>query len=83
MSLSENKQKNLAGYAIDESSNIYLLDWDFGFHKLEIEGFDYKTMKFQLISDPLHYTLRFDDGVVYKVALFDKNLVKLKEEVFR
>lgn len=82
ISLSENKQKNLAGYAIDESSNIYLLDWDFGFHKLEIEGFDYKTMKFQLISDPLHYTLRFDDGVVYKVALFDKNLVKLKEEVF-
>lgn len=77
--LSENKQKKLAGYAIDTNSNVYLLDWDFTFHKLDIKGFDYKNMKFQLISNPIYYLFRFDDGKTYNAAIFTKKLQKIKE----
>lgn len=77
--LSENRQKKLAGYAIDTNSNIYILDWNFGFTKLDIHGFDYERMKFQVISNPLYYLFRFDDGKTYNAAVFSKNLNKIKE----
>ena len=80
--LSENRQKKLAGYAIDTNSNIYILDWNFGFTKLDIQGFDYKTMKFQFISNPLYYLFRFDDRETYNAVVFSKNLEKIKEERF-
>lgn len=81
--LSENKQKKLAGYAIDTLSNIYILNWDFKFKKLDIKGFDYKTMKFQFISNPLYYLFRFDDGKTYNAAIFSKKLTKIKEVSFK
>jgi len=71
--LSENKQKKLSGYAIDTKSNFYLLSWDFKFIKLDLENFDYKTMKLKLISNPLNYLIRYDNGIDYYATLFLKN----------
>lgn len=77
--LSENRQKILAGYAIDTDSNIYILDWSFKFTKLDIKGFDYKKMKFQFISNPMYYLFRFDDTQTYNATVFNKKLEKIKE----
>jgi hypothetical protein len=70
--LSENKAKVLSGYAIDKNSNFYLLTWDFKFIKLELEKFDYKKMKLKLISNPLNYLIRYDDGKNYYATVFLK-----------
>jgi hypothetical protein len=79
ISLSENRQREVVGYAIDSASKLYMLDDAFGFHPLESEGFDADTMKFQFLSDPLHYLLRMDDGKCYRAVLFSKTLDKLRE----
>jgi len=71
--LSENKARKLSGYAIDINSNFYLLTWDFGFIKLELENFDYKTMKLKLISNPVNYLIRYDDGINYHATVFEKS----------
>ncbi len=71
--LSENKQKILTGYAIDTNSNFYLLTWDFKFIKLDLENFDYKTMKLKLISNPLNYVIRYDDANRYYATAFSKD----------
>jgi len=71
--ISENKQKKLSGYAIDTDSNFYLLSWDFKFIKLDLENFDYKKMKLKLISNPLNYIIRYDDGTDYYGTLFLKD----------
>ncbi len=78
--LSENKQKLLSGYAIDTNSNFYFLTWDFKFVKLELVDFDYKLMKLKLISNPMNYLIRYDDGVDYYAAVFtkDKKYKKIK-----
>ena len=80
--LSENRQKILSGYAIDEKGDFYLLDWDFGFIKLELKGFDYKTMKLKLISNPVNYLIRYDDGKNYYAVVFDKKFKKIQEITF-
>lgn len=77
--LSENKQRKVAGYAIDMNSNFYLLDWNFNFKKVELEGFDYKNMKLQFISNALYYLIRYDDGNAYNAVVFTKEFKKIKK----
>lgn len=73
--IGENRQKELIGYAIDAQSSFYLLRFgSFEFVKLELAGFDYKKMKLQLLADPLSYLIRYDNGDVYRVSLFDREL---------
>jgi len=81
--ISENSEKKVVGYAIDSNSKIYILDTLLHFTPLDIEGFDAKTMKFQLISDPLYYLLRLDDGITYRAILFSKAFEKEREVVFK
>lgn len=71
--LSENRQRVLSGYAIDKKSNFYLLTWDFKFIKLQLDNFDYKKMKLKLISNPLNYLIRYDDGKSYYACVFSKD----------
>jgi len=73
MKISENKQKKLAGYAIDSQSNFYLLDWNFNFNKIDLPNFDYKKMKLKLISNPINYLIRYDDSSSYYAVSFKKN----------
>jgi hypothetical protein len=84
--ISENKQKVLSGYAIDARSNFYLLTWDFQFIKLDLEKFDHKTMKLKLISNPINYLIRYDDGKNYYATVFlkndEKNLIKVESVEF-
>lgn len=81
--ISENRQKNFYGYAINSQSQVYLIGYpDYQFIELELKGFDYKTMPFHLISDPLHYIVRYRDELVYRAALFDKQFQLLKGVVF-
>lgn len=81
--ISENSERKVVGYAIDSNSKIYILDTLLHFTPLDIEGFDAKTMKFQLISDPLYYLLRLDDGITYRAILFSKAFEKEREVVFK
>ena len=76
--LSENKQKILSGYAIDTKSNFYLLTWDFKFIKLDLPGFDYKNMKLKLISNPLNYLIRYDNGKNYYAVVFTKEYQEIE-----
>ena len=71
--LSENKQKLLSGYAIDTNSQFYFLTWDFEFIKLELPNFDYKTMKLKLISNPMNYLIRYDNGNDYFAIAFERD----------
>jgi len=81
MNISENREQKLSGYAIDTNSNFYLLTWDFDFIKLDLKDFDYKNMRLKLISDPINYLIRYDDGKTYYASIFNKsNLKKVKEE---
>ncbi|QOG12791.1 DUF4857 domain-containing protein [Arcobacter sp. FWKO B] len=71
--ISENRQKLLAGYAIDEKNNFYIIDYEtLEFKSVDLEGFDYKTMRLQLYSDPKYYLIRYDDGVSYHARVYDK-----------
>ncbi|WP_026803493.1 DUF4857 domain-containing protein [Aliarcobacter lanthieri] len=81
--ISENRQKNFSGYAIDRNSNFYLLTWDFELKKLDLELFDYKNMRLRFISEPTHYLVRYDDGNNYFAVRFSKdNLQKLNDIKF-
>lgn len=75
--ISENKAKEVAGYMIDEDSNFYLMSWNFEFQKFPLEGFDYKTMRLQILSNPIEYLVRFDDEETYHGVVFDKNYKKI------
>jgi len=75
--ISENKQKILSGYAIDNKSNFYLLTWDFKFVKLNLPEFDHRKMKLKLISNPLNYLIRYDNGKDYYSVVFDKSFNKI------
>ncbi len=78
--ISENKQKLLSGYAIDKNSNFYFLTWNFEFIKLPLPKFDYKSMKLKLISNPLNYLLRYDDGEDYFAVVFTKKDIKYSNQ---
>lgn len=71
--ISENKQKLLSGYAIDTKGNFYLLSWNFRFVELNLDTFDHKTMKLKLISNPLDYLIRYDNGESYYAVVFQKD----------
>ena len=77
--LSENKQRLLSGYAIDKNSNFYLLSWNFKFIKLDLPNFDHKTMKLKLISNPINYLIRYDDGKNYHAVVYSKAYRQIKE----
>ncbi len=70
--ISENKLKKTAGYMIDDKSRFYIMDWDFGFRILDIQGFDYQSMKAQLLSNSMYYTFRYNDSHIYNAVVFDK-----------
>lgn len=76
--ISENKQKILSGYVIDNNSNFYLLTWDFEFIKLDLPLFNYTSMKLKFISNPLNYLIRYDNGIDYYSVVFDKSYNKIK-----
>lgn len=82
MQMSENRQKNFYGYAVDAASHIYLVTYpDYHFIQLQLDHFDHRKMSFHLLSDPLHYVVRYDDSSNYRAALFDKqyNLLRTTE----
>lgn len=71
--ISENRQRKLGGYAIDEKNNFYIIDYEtLEFKEVKVENFDYKTMRLQLYSDPKYYLIRYDDGTNYYARVFDK-----------
>ena len=76
--VSENRHKQFYGYAISEQSKVYLISYpDYQFIPLDLDGFDYRTMKFQFLADPLYYVMRFDDGETYSAVRFDKEYTRL------
>jgi hypothetical protein len=81
--VSENRHKQFYGYAISASSQVYLLSYpDYRFIPLELDGFDYHTMSFQLLSDPLYYVMRYNDGRRYSAVRFDKQYQRLDSASF-
>ena len=77
--VSENRQKNFYGYLITANSRIFLISYpDYELIPLQLEGFDYRKMSFQLLADPLHYLVRFDDDKSYHAVLFDKDYQLIK-----
>ncbi len=81
--VSENRQQNFYGYAVTTDSKVYLISYpDYAFTELPLAGFDYQNMNFQLLSDPLSYVVRYDNGVQYHAVLLDKNYRFLKEAIF-
>ena len=84
MRMSENRQKNFYGFAIDSDSQVFLVNYpDYQFVPLELSAFDYQTMPFHLLADPLHYLVRYRDQRIYQAALFNKKLQPLKKIEFR
>ncbi|SDZ78132.1 protein of unknown function [Desulfuromusa kysingii] len=74
MRITENRLQNFYGYAIDVNSTVYLVSYpDYQFIPLNLQDFDYRSMKFHLLADPLHYLVRYDDETIYRAALFDKH----------
>lgn len=83
LQVSENRQKSFYGYAISQSSDVYLIGYpDYQWVKLDLNDFDYRTMSFQLLADPLNYLLRYDDGKQYHAVRFDKQYRRLDQAVF-
>jgi hypothetical protein len=80
--ISENKQKLLSGYAIDKNNNFYLLTWNFKFVKLHTPNFKHKTMKLKLISSPINYLIRYDDGKNYFAVVYDKEFKLISKVKF-
>ena len=77
--VSENRQKNFYGYLITENSRVFLIGYpDYELIPIQLEGFDYRKMSFQLLADPLHYLVRFDDDKTYHAVLFDKDYQLIK-----
>lgn len=83
MRMSENRQKNFYGYAIDATSRVYLVGYpDYCFIELQLDNFNYRSMSFHLIADPLHYIVRYDDNKTYRATLFDKHYRLLDRSEF-
>jgi len=83
MKINENKQKKLAGYAIDSKGSFYIFDFKtFKFQKIPLNGFDYKNMRLLLISNPKYYLVRYTDQKNYYVVVFDKSFKKIDEEIY-
>jgi len=82
ITISENRQRKVAGYAIDSESNFYLIDWNFSFRKVELSGFDYKIKKLQFISNPKYYLIRYDDGETYHAVVFTRDFEKIDSVKF-
>lgn len=82
--VSENRHKQFYGYAISKASQVYLISYpDYHFIPLELDGFDYHSMSFQLLSDSLYYLVRYNDGTHYKAVRFSKAFEKIDEVSFR
>lgn len=82
--ISENKKRELAGYAIDSSNSFYIIDYQtLKFKKIELNGFDYKNMKLLFISNPKYYLVRYTNDDKYYGVVFDKNFKKLNEDIFQ
>ncbi|MGB0989811.1 MAG: DUF4857 domain-containing protein, partial [Halarcobacter sp.] len=82
--ISENRQQKLAGFAISKNNKFYLIDYKtLDFRALQLDNFDYKTMRLQLISNPKYYLIRYTDEKSYHVAIFDKNFEKIDQEIFK
>ncbi|MBN2964411.1 DUF4857 domain-containing protein [Sulfurospirillum sp. T05] len=80
---SENRANHLAGYAIDAMGKMHVLlreNWEF--IPLVLPNFDYTSMQFQLIQDPLHYLVRYDNGTEYYAVLFSKDFTLLDTTSF-
>ncbi len=83
MKISENKKRELAGYAIDSNSNFYIIDYQtLKFKKIELKNFDYKTMKLLFIQNAKYYLVRYSNNDIYYSIVFDKEFNKLDEEAF-
>ncbi|WP_070971162.1 DUF4857 domain-containing protein [Vibrio sonorensis] len=81
--VAENRHKKFYGYAINSRSKVYLISYpNYQFIPLDLEGFNHKTMSFQLLADPVNYVVRFNDGVHYNAVRFSKNYEKLDSVVF-
>lgn len=81
--VSENRHKKFYGYAISKQSKLYLISYpDYQFIPLDLDGFDYKTMSFQLLSDPLYYVIRYDDGEKYSAVRYSKDYKKMDKAEF-
>ncbi|MDY0191534.1 MAG: DUF4857 domain-containing protein [Desulfuromonas sp.] len=79
MQISENRQQNVYGYAINHLSQVYLISYpNYKFIPLRLDGFDYQTMTFHLISDPIQYIVRYHDDKIYHAALFNRDFQFLK-----
>lgn len=73
MRMSENRLKNFYGFAIDTESRVFLVSYPYyQFIPLELTEFDYQTMPFHLLADPLHFIVRYRDQNTYRASLFDK-----------
>ncbi len=82
--VSENRHKQFYGYAISRTSQVYLISYpDYRFIPLALEGFDYHSMSFQLLSDPLYFLVRYNDGTNYTAVRFSKNFEKVDEVNFQ
>jgi len=79
--ISENKQKILSGYVIDKKNNVYFLTWDFSLIKLHTPNFNHLKMKLKIISDPMTYLIRYDDGKNYFSVAYDKKFNLIGEIV--
>ncbi len=82
--ISENKKRELAGFAIDSNNSFYIIDYKtLKFKKIELNNFNYKTMKLLLISNPKYYLVRYSNQDKYYAVVFDKSFKKLDEDVFK
>lgn len=72
ISINENSQRKLAGFAITENSEVFILDWNFDAKEVKLDKFDYKTMSLRLISNPKYYQIRYDNAKEYRSSVFDK-----------
>ncbi len=78
ISINENKQKKIAGFAIDKNSKVYIIKWNLEFLPIKLPEFDYAKMDLQILSNPLYYQLRYNDGEKYYISIYDKNFKFLK-----
>lgn len=84
MQMAENRQMELYGFAITADNALFMIRYpDFKLIPLMLDGFDRTRMRFQLLGDPLHYLLRYDDGTAYHAVLFDRHWQRLAEVVLK
>ncbi|MCV6608051.1 MAG: DUF4857 domain-containing protein [Campylobacterales bacterium] len=81
--ISENRQKILQGIGIDSQGKGYLIGYqDYLLIDLDLPEFNYKTMRLQLISNPMYYLIRYNDKKRYYAVVFDKEFNKLAYEKY-